>query len=173
MIDIDTLYNLIQKLYFHLREEKKLKYNRDLAFADYFVDRWEKAKALGFGENTSVYDSCLILGDVKVGKNVWIGPYTILDGSGGGLVIGNDCAISAGVHIYTHDTVDKVVYGGDVKTAPVRIGNNCYIGPNVIISKGVTIGDRVIIGANSFVNNDVPSNTKAFGTPIKIISSGI
>ena len=44
-----------------------------------------------------------------------------------------------------------------------------YIGPNVIIQKGVKIGDKVVIGANSFVNKDIPSNSKAYGNPVQII----
>lgn len=163
------IHELLSRLYKVLRSEKKDKYNRDLAFADYIVDRWEKATLLGFGEGSSIYDSSLVIGDVKVGKNTWIGPYTILDGSGGGLEIGDNCAISAGVHIYTHDTVKKVVDDKEIAHGPVKIGNNCYIGPNAVISKGVSLGNRVIIGTNSFVNRDIPHNCKAFGTPARIV----
>ena len=163
------LLNEIKKFWCYLQKETSSKWNRTLPFGDYFVDRWNKAKVLGFGEGSSVYDSCLVLGDVKVGKNTWVGPYTILDGSGGGLNIGDHCSISAGVHIYTHDTVDWAINNGAVTKAPVKIGNNCYIGPNTVISKGVVIGDRVIIGANSLVNKNIPSGTKAFGTLVRII----
>jgi acetyltransferase-like isoleucine patch superfamily enzyme len=143
-------------------------WNRSLPFGDYIVDRWQKAAALGFGEGASIYDSALILGDVKVGKNTWIGPFTILDGSGG-LEIGDYCSISAGVQIYTHDTVQWATSGGTLQAErePVRIGSRCYIGPNVIISKGISIGDGCVIGANSFVNRDVPSGMKAWGTPAR------
>ncbi|WP_262363704.1 acyltransferase [Aliarcobacter cryaerophilus] len=147
---------------------KREKFNRGLPVGELLFDRWEKAKSLGFGEGTNVYDSSIIFGDVKVGKNCWIGPFTILDGSGGILKIGDNCNISAGVQIYTHDTIDRVIYSYDIKKENTKIGNNVYIGPNVIISKGVTIGDYVVIGANSFVNKDIPNNSKAFGTPIKI-----
>lgn len=154
---------------FHiLFDGKKVKFNRGLPIAELLVDRWEKAKALGFGEGTNIYDSSIVLGDVKVGKNCWIGPFTILDGSAGELVIGDNCNISAGVHIYTHDTVDRIIYDSNISKSSVTIGSHCYIGPNVVISKGVNIGDYVVIGANSFVNKDIPSNTKAFGTPVKI-----
>ncbi|PLX18684.1 MAG: acetyltransferase [Candidatus Muiribacterium halophilum] len=163
------IHELLSRLYKVLRAEKKDRFDRDLAFADYIVDRWEKARLLGFGEGSSIYDSSLVLGDVKIGKNTWIGPYTILDGSGGGLIIGDNCAISAGVHIYTHDTVEKIINDKEIQTSPVKIGNNCYLGPNSVISKGVTIGDRVVIGTNSFVNKDIPSNCKAFGTPARIV----
>lgn len=165
------MFNDIFLFIFNKRDEIKRDFLRILPIGDYISDRWEKAKYCGFGESTSVYDSSLILGNVKVGKNCWIGPFTILDGSGGELVIGDNCDISAGVQIYTHDTVARVIGGTDILKADVTIGNHCYIGPNVIISKGIKIGDYVVIGANSFVNKDIPSYSKAFGTPIKIQGS--
>lgn len=151
----------------HVRDQ----WNRSVPFGVYIVDRWVKARELGFGEGTSIYDSALLLGDVAVGRNTWIGPFTILDGSGG-LVIGDDCSISAGVQIYTHNTVKWAVSGGvhAPEYAPVRIGNRCYISPNAIINKGVTIGDGSVIGANSFVNSDLPAETKAWGTPARAIN---
>jgi acetyltransferase-like isoleucine patch superfamily enzyme len=157
-------------LYFKLRNEKRDKFNRVLPFGDYFTDRWEKAKYLGFGEGTSVYDNVVIIGDVKVGKNTWIGPNVILDGSGG-LQIGSNCSISAAVQIYSHDSVKWAVSGGreSYEYSSTKIGDNCYIGPNAIIIKGVEIGDGSIIGANSLVNINVPSNSKAYGNPVKII----
>jgi acetyltransferase-like isoleucine patch superfamily enzyme len=162
------LYKMMRKLIFDLMHKKKKDYDRFLSISDYFFDRWERAKMMGFGEGTSVYDSCLIIGDVKVGKNVWIGPYTILDGSGG-LAIGDNCDICAGVHIYTHNTVQRVINNTEIEKAPVFIENNVYIGPNTVISMGCHLGSRVVIGANSFVNKDVPSNTKSFGTPVRLI----
>jgi len=125
------------------RSRLKKEFNRVLPLNEILSDRWEKAKFLRFGENTSVYDSSYVFGDVIVGKNTWIGPNTILDGSGG-LTIGDYCSISAGVQIYTHDSVKWALSGGVEKYeyAPVNIGNNVYIGPNTIISKGISIGDR-------------------------------
>lgn len=54
--------------------------------------------------------------------------------------------------------------------AQVRIGNRCYVGSNAVISKCVTIGDGCVIGANSFVNSDLPAETKAWGTPARVIN---
>ncbi len=82
-----------------LQHDINEKWQRTLPFGDYIVDRWKKAECLGFGEGSTIYDSSLVFGDVKVGKNTWIGPFTILDGSGG-LEIGSNCSISAGVQIY-------------------------------------------------------------------------
>lgn len=149
----------------------KRDFNRVLPFGDYISDRWEKAEALGFGKGSSVYDTAHIFGSVSIGENTWIGPFTILDGSAG-LSIGSYCAISAGCHIYTHDTVKWCTSGGvePFAYAPVKIGDRCYIGPNAIITKGVTIGDGAIVGANSLVMQDVPANSTAVGSPSKIIS---
>ena len=53
--------------------------------------------------------------------------------------------------------------------AEVRTCSRCFIGPNVVISRGVTIGDGCITGANSFVNMSIPANTKAGATPARCI----
>jgi len=165
------MFKKITSEFIKIRKKINAKHNRVLPFGDYISDRWQKAHFLGFGAGSSIYDSVLILGDVVVGKNCWIGPFVILDGSGGTLSIGDNCNISSGVHIYTHDTIDRVIYGGDLKKASVSIGNNCYIGPNCVISMGVSIEDKVVIGANSFVNTNIPANKKAFGTPAKIVGN--
>jgi acetyltransferase-like isoleucine patch superfamily enzyme len=156
---------MIRKLILDLIHEKKKEYDRFLSIPDYFVDRWERAKIMGFGDGSSVYDSCLVLGDVQVGKNVWIGPYTVLDGSGGGLVIGDNCQIGPGVQIYTHSTEERIINNTNVKKDSVTIGDNVYIGPNTLILMGCHIGSHVIICANSLVNKDIPSNSKAIGFP--------
>jgi acetyltransferase-like isoleucine patch superfamily enzyme len=160
---LESLRNLIYKL----RREKREQYHRHVSVGDLLTDRWEIARDYGFGEGTSCYDNVLILGNVKVGRNCWIGPNVVLDGSGGELSIGDQVDISAGVHIYTHDTVQRVISGGvaSAEYAPTRIGSCVYIGPHSVIQKGVRIGDCVVIGAMSLVNRDVPSNTKVWGIP--------
>ena len=148
----------------------KKKFNRVLPMNELITNRWEKARFINSGEGTSIYDNAYIFGDVKIGSKTWVGPYTILDGSGN-LEIGSNCSVSAGVQIYTHDTVQWAISGG---VAPyeydsVKIGDNVYIGPNTIIAKGVTIGDGTVIGANSFVNKSFGANKKVAGTPAREI----
>lgn len=162
-----TFVQNIKDLYSHLRHQMKMNFKRHVSFGDIFTDRWETAQFYGFGEGTSCYDNVLIIGDVKVGKNTWIGPNVILDGSGGGLEIGDNCSISAGVQIYTHHTVlwAQTMGNKDPERAPVKIGSGVYIGPQSVLQKGITIGDKVVIGAMSLVNKDVPANTKVWGIP--------
>jgi acetyltransferase-like isoleucine patch superfamily enzyme len=155
------------------RREKELLevYHRSLPFQDAMFDREERARKLGFGNGATIYNSALIYGNVVVGKGTWIGPYVVLDGSGGGISIGSTCSISAGVHIYTHDTVGWALSGGrqPYRQKPVKIGNCCYIGPNSVIIAGVVIGDRCVVATKSMVNKNVPPQTIVGGTPARRI----
>lgn len=167
---VEQLLSQLKLLWRKRRQDIDDKFSRTLPFGEYVVDRWEKAELLGFGKGTSIYDSAVVLGDVKVGENTWIGPFVILDGSGG-LEIGNNCSISAGVQIYSHDTIDWVTSGGEVgpEHAPSKIGDNCYIGPSAIVAKGVSIGNGAVIGAHSLVLKDIPPNCKAVGSPCRVV----
>lgn len=168
-VEMTKKIETLKKLYQVLREDMQKKFQRDLPLAELLFDRWERAETLGFGKGTSIYHSSYVYGDVIVGENTWIGPFTILDGTGS-LRIGSFCSISAGVQIYTHDSVKWAVTGGKAsyEHAPVRIGDRCYIGPNAVISKGVSIGEESIIGAGSLVLSDIPQKSKAWGCPAKI-----
>jgi acetyltransferase-like isoleucine patch superfamily enzyme len=162
---IRSLQNLLQR-------EKLENFKRRLPWGDLLTDRWDNAREYGFGEGTSCYDSALVLGDVKVGKHTWIGPHVVLDGIGSPLVIGDYCALSAGVQIYTHDTVKWCVTLGratKIEGSPTTIGNGVYVGPNTVIARGVTVGDSVVIGAMSFVNDDIPARKKAWGCPAVVV----
>ena len=164
------LLAMLRRLHSERSSEVRDLWHRSLPLADYVVDRWERARSLGFGEGASIYDSSLVLGDVSVGDKTWIGPFTVLDGSGG-LTIGRTCSISAGVQIYTHDTTRWALSGGrsEYERAPVAIGDHCYIGPMSIVTMGVTIGARCLVGANSIVNKDLPPGSIAFGSTCRVV----
>ncbi len=153
----------------HLRDEFRTRFQRDLPIEEMLFDRWERAQSLGFGAKSSIHHNSYVYGDVKVGENTWIGPFTMLDGSGG-LTIGSGCSISAGVQIYTHDTVKWAVSGGKqaYERAAVVIGDSCHIGANAVIRKGVTIGAHSVIGASAFVNRDIPPFSVAVGVPCRL-----
>lgn len=164
------LFRELAELLERLRSDVDARFARTLPVGDYLVDRWEKARKLGFGAGASIYDSALVLGDVRVGAGTWIGPFTVLDGSGG-LEIGDHCSISAGVQLYSHDSVRWALSGGtaELERAPTRIGARCYLGPNTVVAKGVAIGDGCLIGANSLVLRDVPAGSKAWGSPCRVV----
>jgi len=147
----------------------RTRFDRSLPFGDALFDRWERARALGFGEGASIYDSTLVFGEVRVGAGSWVGPFVLLDGSGGGISIGATCSISAGVHVYTHDTVRWALSGGRAarRTGAVSIGDCCHIGAQSVVVAGITIGSRCVVAANSLVNRDVPARSIVGGTPAR------
>lgn len=166
----DELLAALRQLHGVRETEVREQWQRSLPLADYIVDRWERARTLGFGAGSSVYDQSLVLGDVEVGEKTWIGPGTVLDGSGG-LRIGATCSISAGVQIYSHDSVRWALSGGtaEYEHAAVTIGDHCYLGPCSIVTMGVTIGRHCLVGAHALVNRDLPDYSIAFGVPCRIV----
>lgn len=158
------------RVYARLRARVREQYDRDLPFQDLVTDRWERARSLGFGEGSSIYQSAYVYGDVTVGAGTWIGPGVLLDGSGG-LKIGSGCDISAGVQLYSHDTVARVLSEGrhEIARAAVRIEDHCHVGAHAVVAKGVTIGHHSVVGACAFVNRDVPPHTIVAGVPARPI----
>lgn len=168
--DPGDLLSGIRNLDARLRAQIRERWERDLPLQELLFDRWQRAASLGFGGGTSIYHESYVFGDVTVGENTWIGPFTLLDGTGG-LRIGSWCSISAGVHIYTHDTVAWSLTAGraPVSRQPVTVGDCTYVGSQTVIAKGVNIGDHAVIGAGSFVNRDVPAHAVAAGSPVRVI----
>ena len=164
------LHDDLAALYDGLQATMREHWRRDLPFDELLFDRHERARRLGFGEGTSIYQSSYVYGDVQVGRDTWIGPFTLLDGTGG-LRIGDNCSISTGVQIYSHDSVKWAVSGGTAsyERAAVEIGSCCYIGSQSVVAKGVSVGSQSVVGACSFVNRDLPPRTIAVGAPCRVI----
>lgn len=78
--------------------------------------------------------------------------------------IGNGTMMGEGVRFYDHDhvyTAEKIEKW-QWTTVPIRVGRDCWIGSNVTILKGVTIGDDTVIGAGCLIRNDVPANSVVY-----------
>ena len=108
--------------------------------------------------------------NIVLGKNVFINCNCVfLDCNV--IKIGNNTVIGPNTHIYT------VSHPIDVKlrklylqyTKPVSIGCDCWIGGNVTILPGITIGNNVVVGAGSVVTKSIPDNVVAVGNPCRII----
>jgi acetyltransferase-like isoleucine patch superfamily enzyme len=114
------------------------------------------------------------VGEPVIGPGTWIGPYCLIDGSGG-LVIGRGCDVSAGVQIYTHSSARRCVTdrasGVGVDRAPVAIGDCTFLGANAVVLKGVTIGSHCIVGAGAVVTKDIPDHSVAFGVPARVVGT--
>ena len=130
--------------------------------------------------NAEMFGSC--------GKNVWIVPpmkFTI----GKHISIGEGCYFNQGITMiddWKIEIGDRCLFGPNVTICttghaispkhrgdgmysfPIRIGNNCWIGANVVILPDVTFGDNTVIGAGSIVTKDIPANVIAFGSPCRV-----
>lgn len=108
--------------------------------------------------------------NITIGDNFFANTnLTILDGAE--VVIGDNVFIAPNVGIYTagHPLDAGQRAAGLEYARPVTIGNNVWIGAQVCILPGVTIGDNTVIGAGSVVTKDIPGNVLAFGNPCRII----
>ena len=88
------------------------------------------------------------------------------------VTIGNNCMMASSAYITDsdwHDVYDRTDPVG--KSAPVKIGNNVWIGDGAIVCKGVTIGDNSVIGARAVVVRDIPPNSIAAGNPAEVVNA--
>ena len=100
-------------------------------------------------------------GDLSIGKGTVINSYSSINCMEK-ITIGENCLFGEGVRLYDQNHVFKdaalpIKFQG-FKTAPIIIGNNCWLGANVIVLKGVAIGDNCIIAAGTVVSENVPAN---------------
>lgn len=107
---------------------------------------------ISVGNNFYTNHNCTILDGAKVefGDNVFIAP---------------NCVFSTAGH-----AIDAEQRGKGLEIAlPIKVGNNVWIGANVSVLPGVTIGDNTIIGAGSVVNKDIPKGVIAVGNPCRVL----
>jgi acetyltransferase-like isoleucine patch superfamily enzyme len=145
----------------------------------------KKPHAIVFGDHVSVYAGCSFA--VQKDGRCTVGDFTLLNGAivmAEELVeIGSHCLISWGVGIADSDfhplepaqrLIDAQALAPffkdrpprpKLKTAPVKIGDNVWIGMNAVILKGVTIGDNSVVAAGAVVTKSVSANRIVAGNP--------
>jgi acetyltransferase-like isoleucine patch superfamily enzyme len=85
-------------------------------------------------------------------------------------MLANGCLVTDGNHRF--DDLEKPVpWQGFTTKGPVTIGDNVWLGANVVVTSGVTIGRRSVIGANSVVIDDIPEFSIAAGAPAKVLKT--
>lgn len=114
--------------------------------------RCEFGKNISIENNVYINFGCVILdcASVSIGKNTLIGP-------------------NLGIYAVNHAINAEERINGGCFGKPVHIGKNVWLGGDVKILAGVSIGDNSIIGAGSIVTKDIPANVIAVGNPCKVI----
>lgn len=106
--------------------------------------------------------SLYLYGKIEWGTEPWL------------ITLGSNVHITDGVKFETHDG-GTLIFRKQISdleiTKPIVVGNNVYIGNNVIILPGVTIGNNVVIGAGAIVSKDIPNNSIAVGIPARVIKT--
>lgn len=120
----------------------------------------------------------VIIRTVRPGAKVVIGDYVGISGctisAANSITIGNHVLIGSGVAIVDQDAhaidpVERRKGTGKIKTAPVVIEDDVFIGARAIILKGVTIGRGSVIGAGAVVPKSIPAYSIAVGNPAKVV----
>lgn len=114
------------------------------------------AKKIGVNINGSVK----VYGNIVWGTEPWL------------ITLGNNVHITDGVKFLTHEGA-VLIFQKDIPdlevSKPITIGDNVFIGNNVLLLPGVEIGNNVVIGAGAIVTKNVPDNSLAVGCPAKVI----
>lgn len=112
---------------------------------------------------------------ITVGYGVQINYNALIDASSGSITIGNNvligpnCVLRAANHVFTDTT--KPIKAQGYSGGPITIGDDCWLGSNVVVLKNVTIGKGSIIGAGAVVNRDIPPFSIAVGVPARVVGS--
>lgn len=83
-------------------------------------------------------------------------------------MLANGCFVTDSSHRYD-DPEKPVPWQGFTTKGPTKIGDNCWLGANVVVTSGVSIGERCVIGANSVVTRDIEPFSVAAGAPAKVL----
>lgn len=100
---------------------------------------------------------------LKLGYKTDIGAYTYINAKYG-VIIEDFVQIGSHCSIYSVSTIDQ-------KQGEIVLKKNCRIGSHSVVMPGVTIGENSVIGAFSFVNQNIPDNVRAYGVPAKVIGA--
>jgi carbonic anhydrase/acetyltransferase-like protein (isoleucine patch superfamily) len=136
-----------------------------------------KTKSPDHGIPPNIYNPhAWIVGKPAIGKDTWIGPFTLIDAAHAKLTIGSGCNISTGAQIITHSTVRRCVSERKYKkidTADVVIEDYCFIGSNAVVLMGARIGHHSVIAAGCVVpeHTKIPPYSLVTGVPGKITGS--
>lgn len=106
---------------------------------------------------------CQYQENLELGEDTDIGAFTYINAKHG-VEIQENVQIGSHCSIYSWSTIDA-------KKGKVTIKKNARIGSHSLVMPGVTVGENSIVGAFSFVNEDIPNNAVAFGVPVKIVKS--
>jgi len=147
---------------------------------EYFIHQLSDVKSIKIGQNTKIWQFCVIFADAKIGSNCNICANVLIEND---VIVGDNVTIKSGVQLWDGVRLgDNVFIGPNVtftndlfprskvflnKFEKTVIKTGASLGANATILAGITIGENAMIGAGSVVTKDVPANTLWYGNPAK------
>jgi acetyltransferase-like isoleucine patch superfamily enzyme len=132
---------------------------------------------LTIGEHSLLEPQCWITisegARVRIGSGTFLNIGTMIAASdevtvGDHVMFANGCFVGDADHRFDNPDM-PLTWQGFTSKGPVKIGSNVWFGVNCVVTSGVTIGDRCVIGSNSVVTRDLPAGVVAAGAPAQII----
>jgi phenylacetic acid degradation protein len=127
-------------------------------------------------ESAFVHPQANVTGNVIIGKNVYVGPFSAIRGDFGQIIIEDGCNVqeSCTIHMFPGVTVvlkENAHIGHGAIIHGATIGKNCLVGMNSVLMDDVVLGDECIVGALSFIQAKtiVPNRKVVVGNPAKIV----
>lgn len=147
-----------------------------IGYRNNYVRALYKKKCKHCGKNVWIGDDCILTPEtITFGDYSKIGNRCELQSTNGEIILGTSARLGDGVNIHggnhVYDKVGKYIVENahDSSDGKVVIGNDTWIGANVIILKGVKIGDGSIVGSGAIVTKDIPPYSIAVGVPAKVV----
>jgi acetyltransferase-like isoleucine patch superfamily enzyme len=152
----------------HLQHHQQILIGDEFLFGDYSTVNIDPHSHLTIGNKVEFRKYCHILlyekADLTIRSSVFFNNYCSINCLGK-IEIGAHTLFGEGVKMYDHnhayffDEKKLVVERDKFKIGSIKIGDNCWIGSNVVILNNVEIGDNVIIGAGCLIHKSIPSNS--------------
>jgi carbonic anhydrase/acetyltransferase-like protein (isoleucine patch superfamily) len=127
-------------------------------------------------ESSFIHPQASVIGNVIIGKDVYVGPSAVIRGDWGGIVIEDGCNVQENctVHMFPGKTITlkagaHIGHGAIIHGA--NVGRNCLVGMNAVLMDDVELGDECIVGALSFLKAgmQIPSRKMVVGNPAQIV----
>lgn len=140
------------------------------------IDVWREGVPGGIGHKVSIGENTMISGGVAIGSNTWINAnVSIVASPPSTILIGENCLIAQNVVIrsddHRYDDPTRPIREQGRIGADIRIEDDCWIGANAVLLKGVHLGAHSIVGAGAIVTKSFPSYSIVVGNPARLLKS--
>jgi acetyltransferase-like isoleucine patch superfamily enzyme len=132
----------------------------------------EPGRTIIIGDNSFIAADAVLHGPIAIGKNVSINHHITMDGGSKGIHIGDDSRLAACCQLYAFNhgmSPDRTISEQPTRSRGINIGKDVWLGANVGIVDGVSMGDHAVAGMGSVVTRDVAAFAIVGGNPAKVI----